>query len=185
MKQLLGEPLPPMPYKHPLITGRLRVFSWPVSNTGLIFSGLGCPNGCDFCATSHFFKRKHVRLLPTGYDFLHVIERYLALYPDMVFTIIDEDFLLNEKRARRFLELVRASGRTLSIFAFASVKAVSRFTADELLAMGINGLWIGYEGARSGYAKQQGRPVDELFRDLRAHGIGVLASMIVGLDYQT
>ncbi len=51
--------------------------------------------------------------------------------------------------------------------------------------MGIDGFWIGYEGARSNYAKQQGRPVGELFTDLRAHGITILASMIVGFDYQT
>jgi len=51
--------------------------------------------------------------------------------------------------------------------------------------MGIDGLWIGYEGSRSGYAKQAGRPVEELFRELRDHGISVLASMIVGLPYQT
>jgi hypothetical protein len=51
--------------------------------------------------------------------------------------------------------------------------------------MGIDGLWIGFEGTRSGYAKQNGRPVGELFTELREHGISVLASMIVGLPYQT
>ena len=51
--------------------------------------------------------------------------------------------------------------------------------------MGIDGFWIGYEGTRSGYAKQQGRPVEQLLPELRAHGITVLASMIVGFDYQT
>ena len=55
----------------------------------------------------------------------------------------------------------------------------------EILEMGIDGLWIGYEGTRSGYAKQEGRPVGELFADLRRHGITVLASMIVGFPYQT
>ncbi|MBI4348502.1 MAG: hypothetical protein HY553_16805, partial [Elusimicrobia bacterium] len=48
----------------------------------------------------------------------------------------------------------------------------------------IDGLWIGYEGTRSGYAKQQGRPVEEVFRELRDNGITILASMIVGFDYQ-
>jgi len=44
---------------------------------------------------------------------------------------------------------------------------------------------MGFEGKRSGFAKQQGRPVEELIPDLRSHGISVLASMIVGFDYQT
>jgi len=64
-RELLGEPVIPMPYKHPLIVSWLKVFGWRVSGTGKIFGGLGCPNGCDFCCTSHFFKRKHIRLLPT------------------------------------------------------------------------------------------------------------------------
>jgi hypothetical protein len=51
--------------------------------------------------------------------------------------------------------------------------------------MGIDGFWIGYEGTRSNYAKQQGRPVDEILTEFRQHGITILTSMIVGFDYQT
>jgi hypothetical protein len=51
--------------------------------------------------------------------------------------------------------------------------------------MGIDGFWIGYEGTRSNYAKQQGRPVEEIITEFRQHGITVLTSMIVGFDYQT
>jgi len=184
MRRLLDEPEIPMPYKHPLIVSGLKVFGQQVSSTGMIFSGLGCPNGCDFCCTSHFFSRKHIRLLPTGRDIFAVIERYLDMNPRMVFTILDEDFLLYQKRAREFRECVIKSGKTLSIFVFSSVKAISQYTVEEILEMGIDGFWIGYEGTRSGYAKQEGRPVDELFKELREHGITVLASMIVGFDYQ-
>jgi hypothetical protein len=58
-------------------------------------------------------------------------------------------------------------------------------TPRQLLETGIDGVWVGYEGKRSGFAKQQGRPVEELIPDLRSHGITVLSSMIVGFDYQT
>jgi hypothetical protein len=50
--------------------------------------------------------------------------------------------------------------------------------------MGIDGFWIGYEGTRSGYAKQQGRPVEDIITEFREHGITILTSMIVGFDYQ-
>ena len=50
--------------------------------------------------------------------------------------------------------------------------------------MGIDGFWIGYEGTRSGYAKQQGRPVEDILTEFREHGITILTSMIVGFDYQ-
>ena len=184
-RRLLGEPEIPMPYKHPLIVSWLKVFGWKVSGTGKIFAGLGCPNGCDFCCTSHFFSRKHIKLLPTGRDIYNVVERYHDLDPSLVFLIIDEDFLLNKKRAMEFRECVLAGGKRLSIFAFSSIKAISQYKVEEILEMGIDGFWIGYEGTRSGYAKQQGRPVDEILTEFREHGITVLASMIIGFDYQT
>jgi radical SAM superfamily enzyme YgiQ (UPF0313 family) len=183
-RRLLGEPEIPMPYKHPLIVSWLKIFGWKVSGTGKIFAGLGCPNGCDFCCTSHYFSRKHIKLLPEGKDIYAVVERYLETDPNLVFLILDEDFLLNKKRAMEFRDCVIKGGKTLSIFAFGSIKAISQYTVEEILEMGIDGLWIGYEGTRSGYAKQQGRPVDEVFTELRDHGITVLASMIIGFDYQ-
>ncbi len=183
-RQLLGEPAIAMPYRHPLILSRLKVLSTPVSQTGMIFAGLGCPNGCDFCCTSHFFKRKHIRLLPQGKDIHAVVERYLELDPNLSLVVLDEDFLLNRRRAMEFRDCVLAAGKPLSLFVFASVKALSQYQVEEIVEMGIDGLWIGYEGQRSGYSKQVGRPVEELFADLRAHGITILASMIVGLPYQ-
>ena len=146
--------------------------------------GLGCPNGCDFCCTSHFFSRQHIKLLPEGKDIYAVAERYLDLNPDLVLLIIDEDFLLNKKRAMEFRDCVMKGGKALSIFAFSSVKALSQYTVEEILEMGIDGFWIGYEGTRSGYAKQQGRPIEDIITEFREHGITLLTSMIVGFDYQ-
>lgn len=183
-RRLLGEPALPMPYTQPLLVSWLKVFGWKVSGTGKIFAGLGCPNGCDFCCTSHFFSRKHIKLLPTGRDIFHVVERYLRSDPRLVFLIIDEDFLLNKKRALEFRDCVLRSGLTLSIFAFSSIKAISQYTVEEILEMGIDGFWIGYEGTRSNYAKQQGRPVEEILTEFREHGITTLTSMIIGFDYQ-
>ena len=183
-RRLLGEPEIPMPYKQPLLISNLKIFGWNVSSTGKILAGLGCPNGCDFCCTSHFFKRQHIRLLPEGKDIYAVAERYLEMDPDLVLLIVDEDFLLNKKRAMEFRDCVKKGGKTLSIFAFSSVKALSQYTVEEILEMGIDGFWIGYEGTRSGYAKQQGRPIEDIITEFREHGITILTSMIVGFDYQ-
>ncbi len=183
-RRLLDEPEIQMPYKHPLIVSWLKVFGWKVSGTGKIFAGLGCPNGCDFCCTSHFFSRKHIKLLPHGRDIYAVAERYLDQDPSLVFLILDEDFLLNKKRAMEFRECVMKGGKKLSIFAFSSIKAISQYTVEEILEMGIDGFWIGYEGTRSNYAKQQGRPIADILTEFREHGITVLTSMIVGFDYQ-
>ncbi len=183
-RRLLGEPEMPIPYHHPLIVSRLKILSIPVSRTGMIFAGLGCANGCDFCCTSHFFKRRHIKLLPDGKDIYAVIERYLEIDPHMSFVILDEDFLLNRRRAMEFRDCVLKGGKALSIFVFSSIRAISRYTTREILEMGIDGFWIGYEGTRSNFPKQQGRPPSELFPEFKRHGINILASMIVGFDYQ-
>jgi len=183
-RRLLGEPAISMPYKHPLVVSWLKIFGLKVSGTGKIFAGLGCPNGCDFCCTSHFFSRQHIKLLPTGQDIYDVVERYLDADPRLVFLILDEDFLLNKKRAMEFRDCVIKDGKKISIFAFSSIKAISQYTVEEILEMGIDGFWIGYEGTRSNYAKQQGRAVPEVLTEFREHGITILTSMIVGFDYQ-
>jgi hypothetical protein len=185
MRNLLGEPPLRPPYAHPLSISTLRVLGLPTSKTGLVFGGLGCPNGCDFCCTSHFFKRRHIPLLPTGRDVFEVLKAYREVDPEMQFTVLDEDFLLNKRRAMELRELLLASHMTADLFVFASVKALSMYTPQELVEIGVGGVWIGYEGRRAGYAKQVGRPIDELFADLKRHGILILASMIIGLPYHT
>jgi radical SAM superfamily enzyme YgiQ (UPF0313 family) len=187
MRELLGEPVD-APIVQPEIVQSQRLFSLPLlDKTGYIFAGLGCPNGCDFCATSHYFGRRHIRFLPDGPSILAAIEGLRARHPGLAtFWINDEDFLLDERRGRSFLAAIRRSKLPpLSLNIFSSVKALSRFSAEELVEMGVDWIWVGYEGKRAGYAKMEGRPYRELFADLHRHGISVLASMIIGFDYQT
>jgi len=187
MRKLLGEKVE-APIVQPDITQRQTLFSIPLRGaTGYVFAGLGCPNGCDFCATSHYFKQQHIQFLPDGPSILSAIERLRAKHPGMdKFWINDEDFLLDEERGRGFLEAIRKSELPpLSISIFSSVKALSKYSAEELVEMGVDWIWVGYEGKRSGFPKQQGKSYRELFRDFHQHGISVLASMILGFDYHT
>ena len=187
MRQLLGERVD-APFKQPVITQDQELFSLRMlARTGYVFAGLGCPNGCDFCATSHYFKLKHIPILPDGASILGAMHRLRKIHPNLdSFWINDEDFLLNPTRGRQFLQAIRESSLPpLSLSIFSSVKALSQYTASELVEMGIDWIWVGFEGRRAGYAKMQGRPYPELFSDLHQHGISVLASMIIGFDYQT
>jgi radical SAM superfamily enzyme YgiQ (UPF0313 family) len=187
MRELLGEPVD-RPIVQPDITQQQRLFSLPLlEKTGYVFAGLGCPNGCDFCATSYYFGRRHIKFLPDGRSILEAIQALRRRHPGLAsFWINDEDFLLDEARGRGFLDEIRRSALPpLSLSIFSSVKALSRFTPSELVEMGIDWVWVGYEGQRAGYSKMVGRPYSELFADLKRHGISVLASMIIGFDYQT
>ncbi len=187
MRELLGEDTD-APIEQPYIKQQTKLFNMNLGGpVGYVFAGLGCPHGCDFCATSHYFKRKHIRFLRDGNAILRAIKCLRARDPDMVdFWLNDEDLLLNKKRGKGFLEAIRESDLPpLAISAFSSVKALSQYEPSELVEMGIDWVWVGYEGQRAGYAKMNGRSYEELFNDLRAHGICVMASMIIGFDYQT
>ena len=109
MRELLGEDVE-APITQPVILQDTQLFSLPLGRTGYVFAGLGCPNGCDFCATSHYFKRKHIQFLPDGESICRAVEdlhrKDLGI---TTYWINDEDFLLNRKRGQGYLEAIRRS----------------------------------------------------------------------------
>jgi haloalkane dehalogenase len=187
MRELLGERID-RPIMQPDIIEASRIFTFiPIDPMGVIVAGLGCPNGCDFCATSAFFEHKHIRFLKDGNAVLDAIEGMRARHPGLSdFYVSDEDFLLDETFGRSFLAAVRERNPAkFSLQIYGSIRALSQYTATELLEMGVDAVWIGYEGQRAGYQKMRGRTYPDLIADLKAHGITVVTSMIIGYDYQT
>jgi len=190
MRRLLGENHD-RPIRHPYAPIESpRVFSYPLNTkVAHITGGLGCPNGCDFCCTSHFFKRKYVPFAQSGrelYDTILFMEQKAKDAGDELsgFIIIDEDFFIHAKRAREFLACVREGGRPLSIMGFGSVRGLSQFTADEIAEMGFDILWTAFEGSGSGYDKLKGQDLDALYQGLKSRGVAILTSMIVGFPFQ-
>ncbi|MEK6642684.1 MAG: B12-binding domain-containing radical SAM protein [Planctomycetota bacterium] len=190
MRRLLDEPAD-QPVSHPYAPiPAVRVFSYqPPNVVGHLTAGLGCPNGCDFCCTSHFFKREYVPFLKTGkdiYDELRSMQRRAEERGDDLrgFIFIDEDFFLFKQRARDFLDCVREGGKPLSLMGFGSIRGLSQFTADEIAEMGFDTIWTGFEGVESGYGKLKGRPTEEIYSSLKARGVSILSSMIIGFPYQ-
>jgi hypothetical protein len=190
MRRLLGEKHD-RPIQHPYAPIESpRVFSYPLkSKVAHITGGLGCPNGCDFCCTSHFFNRKYVPFVKSGkdlYDTILLMERKAREAGEEIsgFIIIDEDFFIHAKRAREFLACVREGGKPLSIMGFGSVRGLSQFTADEIAEMGFDILWTAFEGTGSGYEKLKGLDPDALYQGLKSRGVAILTSMIIGFPFQ-
>jgi haloalkane dehalogenase len=186
MRRLLGEP-PVDRIRHPYAPIESpRVFSYPLpSKVAHITGGLGCPNGCDFCCTSHFFHRQYVPFVRSGrelYDTIREMEHRAQEAGDCLsgFIVIDEDFFIHTSRARQFLECVREGGKSMSIMGFGSVKGLSRFTADEIAEMGFDILWTGFESPSSGYPKLVGYDLASLYQELKKRGVAILSSMIIG-----
>lgn len=191
MRELLGED-PETPFRHPRVynTEQMTMGIVDLGIAAVISTGLGCPNGCEFCITSHYFDCKHIPFMKTGdeiYDTMLDVAKGMppkARTGSYDFLVIEEDFLLHEKRVRELLACMRRPDAPLFLFTcFGSAAAVARYEIEELVAMGLDGVWVGVEGPSApGYSKLRGVDMKDLFRKLHAAGIMTVASMIIGYD---
>jgi radical SAM superfamily enzyme YgiQ (UPF0313 family) len=182
MQRLLGE-RPAERYKMPLVVNQMKCMSLPIGRTGVLFAGLGCPNGCDFCCTSHFYKMKHIPLLRTGKEIYQAMRAYDNVLPGSSYSIIDEDFLKDRKRIEELYEYTsRDLERPRSFSCFASAESIRQYDPEWLVELGLDSVWIGVESNLYRHQKVRDCNKHELFDSLHEVGINTLASMILGLD---
>ncbi|MBN2218313.1 MAG: cobalamin-dependent protein [Pirellulales bacterium] len=182
------------PIRHPMIksgygtrTAGITVSEGPGDVAATVIPSVGCPLGCNFCSTSAMFggKGKFVDFYATGDELFHVMCQMEKEMHSCSFFIMDENFLLHQRRARRLLELMREHDKSWAIHVFSSANVLNKYTMDELLGLGISWVWMGLEGKDSQYTKLHGIDVHKLIRDLQANGIRVLGSTIIGLENHT
>jgi hypothetical protein len=193
LREFLGED-PDRPVRHPRIssgfgarTMGLTLPEAPERTAATVIPSVGCPMGCNFCATSALFggKGNAFHFLETGdklFETLCELERDMKTTS---FFVMDENFLLHRKRALRLLELMEQHGKPWSLYAFSSAKVLKSYSMEQLLGLGLSWVWMGLEGERSRYAKLKGTDTHELIRELQANGIRVLGSSIIGLEEHT
>ena len=162
----------------------LSLPAWLGDTTAAVFPSVGCPMGCNFCSTSHMFggKGKFVNFFDADELFEVFCDLESKLHVSQ-FMLMDENFLLHAKRARRLLELMEKHGKAWSFMCFASAQILTKvYTMEELVRFGLQWVWIGLEGEESQYKKLRGIDTKALVRRLQAEGIMVLGSTILGLE---
>ena len=193
MRRYLGED-DKAPIRHPYIISGFghRILGLPLpdrigSTAATIIPSVGCPMGCNFCTTSAFFggKGKFLNFYNTGEELFQVMCEVEKATKMSYFFIMDENFLLHRKRALELLALMKEKKKNWGMYVFSSINALSKYTMDELVGLGVCWAWIGLEGAESKYAKREGVDTLRFTRELQKHGIKVLASTIVGMEHHT
>jgi haloalkane dehalogenase len=188
MRRLLGEAHSDEPKKHVVCPTRGKILGIPIMKGAVILAGLGCPHGCEFCATSHFHKRQHIPLLKTGTDLYREIRRVQKVLgnPNLPMGIIEEDFLLQKERAAEYLDCVKKDAENpIRISCFASAYSIAQWDPEDLVRMGIETIWIGVESRQATYTKLKGLDIRAIFETIHSHGINTLASLIIGHDFHT
>ena len=192
MREYLGED-PNAPVRHPALDSGfdLRIMGLRIpdsmDSSATIVASMGCPLGCNFCATSAFFggKGRMLTLYNTGAELFRVMEEAERSRGVKSFFILDENFLLQRRRAMELLALMSAGGKSWTLHIFSSANAIAKYRYDELVELGIASIWIGLESPRSEYAKLAGADTRRLATELRERGIVLLGSTILGLEHHT
>ncbi len=152
-----------------------------------VIPSVGCPMGCNFCSTSAMFggKGKSVHFYQTGDELFQVMCEIEEALRVRSFFIMDENFLLHQKRALRLLDLMAEHNKPWMLFVFSSAHVLRLYTMEQLVGLGISWVWMGLEGEDARYAKLNGIDTRALVRTLQSHGIRVLGSTIIGLEEHT
>ncbi len=192
LRKLLGEPLY-RPLKHPIVINPAgKTMGIRLGKGGVIAAGLGCPRGCDFCLTSHYFDCKHLPLLNTGKEIFDVMMDYtrnMSLKKrtkSRDYLIIEEDFLLNKQRVEELASYTRNEIKEPIVFTcFAAADSIMQYDFDELAALGLDCVWLGVESPGKNYKKLKGIDLKQLVASLHDRGIMTITSMVLGYDFHT
>jgi hypothetical protein len=183
-KRLLNEP-PVDRFSVPVIKRKLKILSVTSRPEFIIPAGLGCSRGCDFCCTSHFFQRQSIPLLKTGrelHDAMMAAGNGRSSLRNV--GVIDEDFLADEQRIREMIPLNAAQVETPIFFScLTSLRSLQQYSTDELLSMGLSGVWVGIESQWANYHKLGKNGAAPILGELKRVGIIPLTSMIIGYDW--
>ncbi len=193
MRRFLGED-EHRPIHHPHIRsgigGRvmgITLSGKPGDTAATLIPSVGCPIGCNFCATSAMFggKGKFVHFYETGDELFEVMCELADALQVKSFFVMDENFLLHKKRALRLLELMVEHDKPWALYVFSSANVLRQYTIEQLVALGVSWVWLGLEGEHASYRKLSGTDTHELVRTLQSHGVRVLGSTIIGLEDHT
>jgi len=148
-----------------------------------LLPGLGCENGCSFCVTSHKFEKRYVPLLPTGKDVFAACRKAEDHDRTTGFSVMDENFLKQPRRARELLAEMEAEGKPYVFDLFSSAETIQALGTDFLVRLGVHLVWIGVETRSNTHSKVQGIDVKAMIQELQDKGIVVQASSILFQDH--
>ena len=103
------------------------------STAATIVPSVGCPMGCNFCTTSAFFggKGKVLNFYNTGEELYRVMSEMEGKLGVSSFFVMDENFLLNKRRAMELLAHMKRNGKSWEFYVFSSANAIAKYSMDE------------------------------------------------------
>jgi len=182
---------------------KYRAFSWMClrdfserSRFASIFTSLGCPYKCSFCAIHATYGENRIRYWSPAWV-LQQIDTLVTDYGVKHINIHDELFIFNPKHYLPIAQGIIERGYQLNVNAFARVDILDRMSVENLSLLkkaGFNWFKLGIETGNSEIRKKVGKDsygIDTVKRAVKKAydaGIDFCANFMFGLpgdDYQT
>lgn len=153
---------------------------------GVIYTSLGCPFNCSFCALKSLFGSPGVRYRSPK-KVIEDIDTLVVNYGVKNIKVLDECFVLKPDHVVGICDLIIERGYDLNIWAYARVDTVNKALLGKLKKAGFNWLCYGIESAsekslsgvsKKGFGKADIRRVVEMTKEA---GINVLGNFMLGL----
>ncbi|MHA1583664.1 MAG: B12-binding domain-containing radical SAM protein, partial [Promethearchaeota archaeon] len=174
------------PVIHPVIQNPIssRIYGYQsIPRAAVLLPGLGCENGCEFCATSHMFNKKYTPLLPNGkacFDACFKAEKEIKASG---FSIMDENFLKQPNTAQDLLAAMEENMKNYAFEIFSSAETIVQMGVDFLVRLGVKMVWIGVESKKWSHSKVKNIDFKKMFTELQHKGITVNSSAILFLEH--
>jgi len=184
MRKLLGEEVE-RPIVHPMMAIAYAKYLMGVhlpSDGVILMPGVGCPNACRFCCTSHFFDKKYTPYFHTGKEMFDFCVRAERERGTQDFWVMDENFLKYRERAEQLLAEMEKHDKHFNFHLFSSAETIREAGVDFMRRLGVIFVWLGLEGRKCEYEKNAGVDLIAMVRELREAGITVLGSVILFTD---
>jgi radical SAM superfamily enzyme YgiQ (UPF0313 family) len=185
LRELFGEDAN-APIKHPVMEAAIhkKVLGLPFRGTSAVLvPGVGCPNACRFCCTSHFYDKTYTPFLKTGQEIFDTLVYLADELKTNDFFVMDENFLKHKERALELLALMEKENRPFNFSIFSSAEAITDFGIENMARLGIGYVWLGVESKKDIFEKNKGIDIRQLVSDMKRNGIFVLASSILFLEH--
>jgi hypothetical protein len=155
-----------------------------IDDSGVIFPGLGCTNGCYFCSTSNKFNKSYIPFLPTGESVFAVCKEGQEKLGVEGFAVLDENFLKVPDRAQDLLAHMEQHHQPYSFAIFSSAETIAEVGVDFLVRLGVCLVWVGVESKKTLlFSKLKDIDVHSLVAELQAKGITVISSSILFAEH--
>lgn len=181
LRRLLGENTK-KPINHPIMDSAFskRILGMKLkTDAAVLIPGVGCKNGCRFCTTTHFFDKKYTPFFNTGKELFDVCKKIEKRLGYDEFFIMDENFLKVPQRAIELAELMEKNNKPYRFGIFSSAETIQQMGPEFLARLGVSFLWVGVESKHEIYEKNRDVDIKQMIKELKDHGISVLASGIL------